>query len=743
MSARSNPPGVDDLAGWAEVLGEDSDDGLDGVAGSSVDERPNRGDPTDRSGRLSLVALAVALVPLVVAAVRALARDWVPAGDAATIGIRARDVLGGGELPLIGPTASSSLSSGILQNHPGPLFYDVLAVPAALFGDAKGLVVGTVLIEAVAVVGIFVLARRRGGSSLALAAMVMTAVLCWSLGSAALVEPWPPNTLVLPAVCFFLLAWSVMDGDVACLPWLVGVGSFIVQSNMSYGVLVPVVAAAAVAGLVWRGRGAPGAPDTSGAPGAPGRWRPAAWATGAVVVVAWIQPVIEQLTGDGEGNLSRIVRSMGQGGLTLDWRASLQVVATVVALPPWWARPSVDHDFRFGVDGNPLPSAVLAAAALVVVGGLLWWCLRRARRGAESTSATGLTTAIVVVVATLVTANQTPTTPAGTVAYQVRWLWPVAFFVWLAVVAFGLRHLDRDQNQNQNQDRVRILSRPRLSVALIAVTVAVSTLNLAWTNEGTAVEEASMPVASDLVRSIDAADIRGPVLVETNESLWDGYTEAVMFELDRQGVELVVDDEVGDRMLGRARRWDGDNAVALLRISTGDWATLPSPGATVLGRHRGLDQREHDELFLLQTDIEEAFADGELRLNGSGRRAAERNAFESVARRDPDHRVDAGTVTDLRFLNYGRYLRDVLLMIREDLLDAPDDWVPKLERYADLQERWDSQTVAVFLEPIANAEPPGDPGDLGDLDEPDDLGDADDLGASTDPAGTEAQPAGA
>jgi hypothetical protein len=103
-----------------------------------------------------------------------------PVGDAATIGIRARDVLGGGELPLLGPSASSSWSSGIYQNHPGPLFYDILAVPAALFPGATGQIVGTVLLEALAVLEIFVLARRRGGTPLSLVAMAMTAVLCWS-----------------------------------------------------------------------------------------------------------------------------------------------------------------------------------------------------------------------------------------------------------------------------------------------------------------------------------------------------------------------------------------------------------------------------------------------------------------------------------------------------------------------------------------------------------------------------------
>jgi hypothetical protein len=638
--------------------------------------------------RLSSVALAAALVPLAVAAVRGITRGWVPVGDVATIGVRTRDVLGGGELPLIGPAASSSWSTGIYQNHPGPVFYDALAVPAALFPGPTGLIVGTVLLEALAVLGIFVLARRRGGPLLALAAMAMTAVLCWSMGSAVLVEAWPPNTLLLPVVCFLLLVWSVLDGDVPCLPWLVGVGSFIVQTNMSYGVLVPVLMVVAVAGLVvrWR-RGELG----------PFRW--VGWvgrATGAVLVIAWIQPLIEQARGTGEGNLSRVARGLGEGGMTLDWRSSLQVVARVLALPPWWARPSYDDDFRFGVGGNPLPDGWLALLALGLVGALLLWCLRQARRGGDGVSTTGLATAAGLVVLTLVTANQTPSTPAGTVAYQLRWLWPVALFVWLVIVSFGLR---RRVDGAAGRSRM-------LPVALMAATVGVAALNLSWTNQGTTATEAAMPVARDLVRSIDYAEIEGPVLVESDEGIWDPYSEAVLFELQHQGIDFVVHDRTLYRMLGEDRRWNGHNAVARVQISTSDWAMLPRPGARLLARHPAFDQATHDEMYLLQEDIKEAFADGELRLNERGRAFAEDGGLESVDDSAPDQ-VDPDTVTETRFLPFGVHRRDATLMIHEDLLDAPADWAAKLERYAALSETWDSQTVAVFLEPTSPTAPAG------------------------------------
>lgn len=641
--------------------------------------RPSRDDTHRLTDRLSWVALAATLLPVFVAGVRAVRRGWVPVGDAATIGIRSRDVLGGGELPLLGPTASSSWSSGIYHNHPGPLFYDLLAGPAALFPGPSGQVVGTVLIEALAVLGVFAVARRRGGPSLALVALAMTAVLCWAMGSAALVEPWPPNTLLLPVVCFLLLAWSVAVGDVACLPWLAGVGSLVLQTNLSYGVLVPVMVVCALVGLARRAR--------RGSVPAVGR---TGWAAGAVLVVLWTQPLVEQVAGSGEGNMSRVIRSLGEPAMTLNWRNSLRAAADVIALPPWWARPSFADNFHFGLSGNPLPPLGLALLALGAVAGLLVWCLRRARRDGDAASVTLLAIAGVLLATSVVTANQTPTSPAGTAAYQLRWLWPVALFVWLAVAAFGLRRVSRVGP---------------LSVCLVVATAVVGMLNLAWTNQGTAAAEATMPVARDLVRDLDFPRLGGPVLVESNEGVWDAYTEAVLFDLQDQGIEFVIDDPIGRRMLGEDRRWNGRNAVALVRVSIGDWATLPRPGARVLARHRGLGPEAHEELYLLTLDVEDAFANGELRLNDRGRDAAERGVFESLPDDDPD-RVDPDTVTEPRSSPYGRARRDVLLMIREGLLDAPDGWTEKLERYADLQEIWDSQTVAVFLEPISAADSP-------------------------------------
>lgn len=708
--------------------------------------RTQTGERSDRlTSRLAVVALLAALTPLLVAAVRAIRAGWVPVGDSALIAIRSRDVLGGGELPLVGMWSSSSWSAGFDFNHPGPLFYDLLAVPAALFPGGTGQVVGAVLVQGLAVLGIFLLARRRGDATLAIAAMAVTVLLCWAMGSAVLVEPWHANTLLLPFVCFLLLVWSLACGDVACLPWAVGVGSLLVQTNLAYGVFVPTLLFGGVVGwVIGRRRGSdntapagdsdraggadrasesgdspesdgavetgdssesdlPGAADRSsefgesrasgGATSANGqRLRRVGVVTAMVVVACWVQPLVEQFFGTGEGNLSRVVRSLGEPVATLNWGRSLRVVARVVALPPWWGRPSYSEAFVFGPFGNPLPSLVLSILSLVAVAGLLVWCLRDARRREDRVVTTAVGLALALVLLAIVTANVTPTVPAyGTVAYQLRWLWPVGVFVVFALLAWLVRRFV--------PDGVRL---SRVAAVLLAVTVVVALLNLAQTTGGTTAPAPSLDVARDLLHDVAAADLEGPLLVDCDEGTYDPYCEPVMFELQRLGVPFVVRDDVEIRQLGERRRWDGSNAVATLRVVAGDFAIFTPDGAEQIVLHEGLDAAAKEELFFLREELKAAATDGELRLNERGLRVAARGDLDSARVTEASAELDPERLVAVRELPFGEHRRDLVAMVREDLLDLGDDadLAARLTRYADLQEQWDLQTVAVYRQPL-------------------------------------------
>src|SRR5205807_1091299 len=94
------------------------------------------------------------------------------------------------------------------------------------------------LLNAAALVGVAVVAVRRGGTALLLWTALLVAALVYALGPGLLLDPWNPWVPVLPFLFFVLLVWSVACGDHPTLPWAAGVGSFIVQTHVSYAPLV-------------------------------------------------------------------------------------------------------------------------------------------------------------------------------------------------------------------------------------------------------------------------------------------------------------------------------------------------------------------------------------------------------------------------------------------------------------------------------------------------------------------------
>ncbi|MEZ5252132.1 MAG: hypothetical protein R2713_23860, partial [Ilumatobacteraceae bacterium] len=247
-----------------------------------------------RWGTLEWVLLAVAVAPLVVAVVRRSGTRWIPIGDNALIELRARDVFSFDHFPFLGTWSSASLTAGKDLNHPGPLLFDLLAVPVKLFGGATGVALGVGLINTAALVGIAVVARRVAGRAGFAAGLAVGATLGFTLGSGMLTDPWNPHVLVMPALFVLVCAWAVASGDLAVLPWMLAGGSLCLQTHLGYAYLIPglVVAALAGAGVVYRRRWRI---DPTARPGDLRRMRTVAFASFATVLVLWAQPLIEQV----------------------------------------------------------------------------------------------------------------------------------------------------------------------------------------------------------------------------------------------------------------------------------------------------------------------------------------------------------------------------------------------------------------------------------------------------------------
>ena len=188
---------------------------------------------TSRSAvMLAVVATVATVTPfLALVAVRA-GRPYLPVQDLAVINLRARDLFSL-HPPLTGPWSRAGFA------HPGPFFYWLLGLGSGATGHATwSLLVTAALVRAGAVVATARLAWLRGGLPLCLLMLGATTGALVALDPGALVSPWNVFAALAWFPVFLLLAWSVALGEVRQLPWLVVVGTFLVQTHLGYGLLL-------------------------------------------------------------------------------------------------------------------------------------------------------------------------------------------------------------------------------------------------------------------------------------------------------------------------------------------------------------------------------------------------------------------------------------------------------------------------------------------------------------------------
>jgi hypothetical protein len=555
----------------------------------------------------------------------------------------------------------------------------VLALPAKL-GGGNGLAIGAALINAAALFGIAIIGYRRGGAVVGAVAVTLGAVLAWSMGSEVLFEPWQPHVLLLPFLCFLMLVWTIACGDLAALPWAAGVGSFVVQTHLSYAILVPLLGLWAIVGatlVLLRARRA----DPSSWPALRGRAIRSGMIAIVVFVVCWLQPLIEQFTSDGDGNLTRLAEhardsKVGTVGVGFGTRA----VASVVSLPPWWIRPSFENTFSPQEGWQP-PSLLLAVGSLLVLGVLLALCWWGARRRHDRDGSLIIVTAVVALACGLISAWRTPTTVFGTEPHVFRWLWPIGAFFAVGIAVTIVRRFARAS--------IGITG----ACALVAVVFGI--VNLPTSSQGTGPnsQQYAIPTVRELDKKMGALAKDGPLLIDDPFSVFaNPYAAAVLAELQERGIPFVARDPVLVRQLGPGRRYDGHNARNELLLRTGDKAFTRPPGSTSAVRGSGLSRDEQRELSRLQRQIRGYIAAGHLRLNVAGRAALARGELPVLQQvLQSGGGADAQAVLDSREL--------VTVVDRNQAL-LREAWLDRFERYATLQKRFDIETVALFVRPL-------------------------------------------
>ena len=405
-----------------------ADAGVVAAAADEVEPSPDAGKARARSAhRWFLLVLTLVVAMVVGVGVRAAADGWLPLGDDGFFALRAHDVFSK-HPPLVGTASSVSTFSGAPTSHPGPLQFVLLAVPVALLGVGAGTVVGTALINAAAVGGAAWLLRRRTGVVAGAAAAVCFAGLAWAMGSVLLYDPWGPFAVVLPFSLFVVAVGLAAGGDVRALPVVAVAGSMVLQTHVSYVLLVPGLGAVAFGGALWcalRGR----APDVALWRDRGLRWIGVGLAT---AVLCWVPPLVQQVRNE-PGNMDALYRAaQAEPPGTVTAQQGVYVVAGTVALPPWWLPPGFERagPVYYEIDADVRDPVANTAMVLfvAVVGVALWSATRRRDRVALA----ALGTAVAGLLLGYASIMRAPAYGVWAASYT-RFLWPLSLWVWFSI----------------------------------------------------------------------------------------------------------------------------------------------------------------------------------------------------------------------------------------------------------------------------------------------------------------------
>lgn len=626
--------------------------------------------------------MVAVLVPIAVATVRGLRRGWEPVGDNAYFLIRARDVFTS-HYPLLGTWTSASQNTDTDFNNPGPLLFDLWAIPAKL-GGGTGLAIGVAVFNSLCVIGIAVMVRRRSGPLVAIAATAATGLLCSTIGSELLYDPWQPHSLLLPFMFLLTCVWSASAGDLAAIPWVFGLASLVVQTHLSYAVIVVALVAWALLGAGLSRRGELRSASSSRDHRNMRKLVPIIGITTLVVALCWAQPVYEQFTSRGAGNLSRLATNSTGSVPGIGVRTGTRIVADTAVVPPFWLRPSFKDDLApvartgMGQLDSVTPSFPVAVALLSALGGVMGYAAWEARRRDDMTASAGLITALVAFAAGLLTAWKLPNGVFGVAAHQFRWMWPASAFVTLALVAYVIgRHVDRPA-------RVRASA---LAILALTVVVAVATLPTYSVGAGPNVDASASATMDRAAEQMGALAGKGPILIDMRGIAFaEPYSGPVMAELQRRRIPFVAESPGLVRQLGDSRRQTGP--ARAIHFRQGDVASQQGavPGSRRVVYVEGLTPTEQRERNRLHVEVFDHFLAEGVPVDPEALRAAgiSRSTMPKAGDRDAMARfVGLGTVG---------------VVLEAGALKVDGAWRARVGRMDALDQLWSSRTLGLFLD---------------------------------------------
>ncbi len=324
-------------------------------------------------------------------------------------------------------------------NHPGPaLLYLLLPWYAVSRGSSGGLYIGATVINTLSAAGCLLLLRRLAPSRGAYwACAVLILLYLGYLTPPTIASPWNPYAVLMPLLLLFLAATALIAGGGNTLRMaLVGLATLIVQSHLGYA---PVVLAVIVAGAALRlrlrraGQAKFPSPSSSGPQQKPRRRgaRLAFVFLGAVTLVMWIGPLVEQFQPDG-GNVMKLWRYFR------DQPASLQRQDLVAQA---FAREFASLPLQCGgIIGSPFPDrdhdVVTRSASsiiLAVAAGQLCLLFASLVRGWRSRCRSSVGLAALSLLGAAIAPWSLAHIPGGMHRYLVIWVSIIGLVSWIAI----------------------------------------------------------------------------------------------------------------------------------------------------------------------------------------------------------------------------------------------------------------------------------------------------------------------
>ncbi|HEY1740036.1 MAG TPA: glycosyltransferase family 39 protein, partial [Acidimicrobiia bacterium] len=285
--------------------------------------------------------------------------NFYPTGDDAVEAIAAHNVFSV-HTPLVGMYSGISDPGKPFVYHLGPLVFWALAVPARVFSERVGILIGAAIVNLVAGAALLRSVRRLYGSTGALVAAGLIATTCWSFGRDKLAEPWTPYIALIPLMLVLVYSLELADGSLAPLPWTALAGSFVVQAHYLYlAVVLASIATGIALGVVARRRARAEADEP---PPPDRRGRREVIAAALVTLGCWSFPLYDEFA-HWPGNFSRWVEALQHvQGIQLQASTAWHYVVRAIGWVPLAGRGPLPALVLFD-----LPFAVGALATVVAL----------------------------------------------------------------------------------------------------------------------------------------------------------------------------------------------------------------------------------------------------------------------------------------------------------------------------------------------------------------------------------------